>query len=468
MVGAFVSVEPERRGSDRSALDEVRATRGWPEAADRATLASMNRALERALLVRPLALGVGGVAAVWFSSALRDGPLVAWVVAIFGGLGLVLWLVRDARFVRRPVLLASPVVSLLGWGALALFTQGLESPFLAAFFVEIALAAVSMGPMGVLWVSGNAIAVLFAIYALFGFDVGGQLMILETGFLVVIGGLASAVAARRVASERALRTQGDELGQRLEALQRELEDERVISRVGENVARLAHGLKNAVHSLRGFVGLIEPQLEGGAGSNAALLGLRTAIDELEKLARLALAEKDSAAPDAGREQAAAEIATRLCARPAQVIEEARREITRASPAVAWQIRSDANSDAVVLPIGATTFLELLIILMRNAVEAMHGEGSGRIEMASDGELYRLAVIDEGEGLGPEVLSQIFQPGYTTKAEGSGFGLFLARRIVEDYGGSLELLPGAEKGAVVQVELPVVRSSEGGQTPRAED
>ena len=74
---------------------------------------------------------------------------------------------------------------------------------------------------------------------------------------------------------------GEQLGQRLESLQRALEDERVISRVGENVARLAHGLKNAVHSLRGFVALIEPQLDRASETNAALAGLRAAIDDLD-------------------------------------------------------------------------------------------------------------------------------------------------------------------------------------------
>ena len=48
----------------------------------------------------------------------------------------------------------------------------------------------------------------------------------------------------------------------------------------------------------------------------------------------------------------------------------------------------------------------------------------------------------------------FTPGFTTKSGGSGFGLFLARRIVEDQGGSLRLASGPGKGAIAELELPL--------------
>ncbi|MFK7897644.1 MAG: ATP-binding protein [Myxococcota bacterium] len=452
----------------------------------------MNKSVERALLARPLALCLGGLAAVWLSSALRSGPLVGWIVALTAGPGLILWLARDMRFVSPIAHMASPVLGLLGWGALATFTQGLKSPFLAAFFIEVALAGVSMTPLGVFGVTGASISVLLLVQSLFGLASGWQLWLFEAGALAVMGGLGWGVARRRETGERLLREQGDELGERLDALQRELEDERVVSRVGENVARLAHGLKNAVHSLRGFVGLIEPQLEGGASSNAALAGLRTTIDELEKLARLTLSEtgpaaaldagaekKASAAPVAGISFESAEATERrssdtkqkigersagpgASARVVEVLEEARSEMTRASPSVEWQVQIEPGAEDLVIPISATPFLELLVILMRNAVEAMDGRGVGRAKVLREEGRCVVLIADEGEGISAEVADQIFVPGYTTKKKGSGFGLFLARRIVQDQGGSLELGPGAEKGAVVRVEIPVIPEAEGRQ------
>ena len=407
----------------------------------------MNRSVERALLARPLALCLGALAAVWLSAALRTGPLVVWIVGLTAGPNLILWLARDMRFVSRVAYIASPIIGLLGWGALATFTQGLESPFLAAFFIEVALAGVSMMPLGVLGVTASAIGVLLGVQSLFGLASGWQLWLFEAAALAVMGGLGFGVARRRETGERLLREQGDELGERLDALQRELEDERVVSRVGENVARLAHGLKNAVHSLRGFVGLIEPQLEGGDSSSAALAGLRTTIDELEKLARLTLSETGPAAAlDAGSS-----------ARVVQVLEEACREIRSASPAVEWEVEIEDEARDLVIPIGETPFLELLVILMRNAVEAMGGEGRAKAEVSKLADQCVLTISDEGEGIAPEVEEQIFAPGYTTKSKGSGFGLFLARRIVQDHGGALALRSGEDKGAVVRVEIPIART-----------
>ncbi len=413
----------------------------------------MNKTIERALLARPLLLLVGAAAAVWLVPNLR-GALILWIAGIFAGSTLLLWgmarLSALASFARR----ISPVVGLLGWGVLATFTGGLKSPFVAAFYFEIALSVVSMSPRGVAWVTANAVAILFAIQYVYGLSEGLPLLLLEAGFALAIGALGAAVARRRRTSELALRRQGEELGGRLESLQRALEDERTISRVGENVARLAHGLKNAVHSLRGFVSLIEPQLEGRAGARAALTGLRAAIDDLERLARLTLAEGADASEGPG---AAGASGSRVEETPvAAVVADARDELTSASPGVSWSVTADDRAGALAVAVAQETLLELLIILMRNAVEAMEGRGRARLAYGERDGFVWIEVADEGKGFDPADLSKIFQPGYTTKAGGSGFGLFLARRIASDHGGRLAIEPGATHGAVVRVELPVVR------------
>lgn len=402
-------------------------------------------------------LGLGVAAAGLVNPAFRSGPWLLGIVAGIAALDLALataWLLRSGRGFTRSIPILSPVVSLLGWGILAVFTGGVESPFAAAIFFEIALAVVSMGPAGVLWVTGVGSLILVLGEALYRFAHGWQLLVLEVFFIGAIGGLGASIARRRFAGEAALRSQGEQLGQRLEALQRELEDERVISRVGENVARLAHGLKNAVHSLRGFVSLIEPQLEHGAGKNAALAGLRAAIDDLEKLARMTLDETTLDEPSASRRDDGLRTAV------APVIAAAHRELGTASPGVEWAVEVGDDAAALRVDLGEPTLLELLVILMRNAVEAMNGEGRGHLEFGRAGDFCRIRVGDEGAGFDAADLAKIFQPGFTTKPAGSGFGLFLARRIVEDHGGRLELGARPAGGALVTVELPCVPADRG--------
>jgi signal transduction histidine kinase len=421
----------------------------------------MNRTLERAVLLRPLVLVIGGLSSALVQPKLQEGALLPWMLLIFVGAALCVTLASRVAGLARAASIVSPTFGMIGWGAFAVFTGGLESPFVVALIFEIVVAILSMGPRGVAWVTGNALVVMIAVEGIYGFASLGLLLV-ESVFVAAIGGLGGAMWRRRIAGEVALKTQGEELGERLDALQRELEDERVISRVGENVARLAHGLKNAVHSLRGFVSLIEPNLDEGVGSRAAVKGLHTAIDDLEKLARLTLSESSPAAATfssaAGKSAQTRDVGPAACVQ--DVVYAAHNEVFSASPGVSWRIHPAAGGETLHVAIAKASLSELLVILMRNGVEAMEGSGSGIVEYGANGDFGLLVVTDQGPGFAKEDLERISQPGYTTKSKGSGFGLFLARRIVEDHGGALSLEAAEEGGARVRIELPRVEVDAG--------
>ena len=413
----------------------------------------MNEPLSRSLLARPLAFALGAAAGYALVPGMRLGGLLFWFAGPIVVVGLALWSIHRVDRFASPAMLASPVVSLFGWATLVVFTGGLRSPLLAAFFLEIALASVTLGTRAVLWVSGWVAFFLLGVAHLYLYSQGITLLMVELGFVAAVGSVGFAVARRRQAAELALLDQRERLGGRLAQLQRQLEDERIVSRVGENVARLAHGLKNAVHSLRGFVALIEPQIDGQSGAKAALQGLRLAIDELESLARMTLEE--GRAPEVSGEKGATVDATdERTARLARVVEQARQDLAIANAESEWTVRVDDDARALRVRLAEALLLELLVVLMRNAVEAMEGKGRGTIEIGRAGDRAVLRIEDEGPGFETDDWERIFQPGFTTKPEGSGFGLFLARRIVTENGGTLQLARGARGGALVRVELPL--------------
>lgn len=93
-------------------------------------------------------------------------------------------------------------------------------------------------------------------------------------------------------------------------------------------------------------------------------------------------------------------------------------------------------------------------LVRNAVEAISGEGTIRLSFAAaESGGLRVVLDDSGRGMDPETLRQAFQPGFTTKGTGTGLGLALVRGSISHYGGtvSLESTPGT--GTRCVVELP---------------
>lgn len=71
-------------------------------------------------------------------------------------------------------------------------------------------------------------------------------------------------------------------------------------------------------------------------------------------------------------------------------------------------------------------------LMRNALDAMGGEGSITTVVSEDDESIIIDITDTGKGIAPGNLKTVFEPGYTTRKRGWGLGLSLARRIIENY------------------------------------
>jgi signal transduction histidine kinase len=68
---------------------------------------------------------------------------------------------------------------------------------------------------------------------------------------------------------------------------------------------------------------------------------------------------------------------------------------------------------------------------------------------------RLTVADDGVGIGPEALLRLFEPFYTTKAKGTGLGLWLSQRIVQEHGGTIEAQSATGKGTTFVITLPVI-------------
>jgi PAS domain S-box-containing protein len=94
-------------------------------------------------------------------------------------------------------------------------------------------------------------------------------------------------------------------------------------------------------------------------------------------------------------------------------------------------------------------------LLRNAVEAQPGGGVVTVEASHDPErgVDLVRVRDRGPGIPPETASRIFNPFFTTKAEGTGMGLALVHRIMTAHGGSVRLVAQEGPGTTFEIELP---------------
>lgn len=117
-------------------------------------------------------------------------------------------------------------------------------------------------------------------------------------------------------------------------------------------------------------------------------------------------------------------------------------------------RVTASSDAGTVRMDRGQMQEVLVNLIRNAAEAMGGEGDLILSVERGERDLILSIEDTGPGVPPHNVREIFKPFFTTRPQGTGLGLSIARRTVEAHGGTLVLERGASGGARFVARFPL--------------
>ena len=128
-------------------------------------------------------------------------------------------------------------------------------------------------------------------------------------------------------------------------------------------------------------------------------------------------------------------------------------------------------DPAMPPVGGDPerLLQVFLNLIRNGAEAMAG-GTGELQLRTRFERVapqcggRAAAVveigDRGPGILPEIQVQLFNPFFTTKDGGTGLGLPISLRIVEEHGGAIEVQSEVGQGTTLRVLLPIAPDGEG--------
>jgi nitrogen fixation/metabolism regulation signal transduction histidine kinase len=107
---------------------------------------------------------------------------------------------------------------------------------------------------------------------------------------------------------------------------------------------------------------------------------------------------------------------------------------------------------------ATQLRQIIHNLLRNAEDALEGREAGQISIVTEtvGRCARLSIADNGPGFPAELLPRIFEPYVTTKARGTGLGLPIVKKIVEEHLGTIEISNAPAGGARIDIRLPLVK------------
>jgi signal transduction histidine kinase len=194
----------------------------------------------------------------------------------------------------------------------------------------------------------------------------------------------------------------------------------------------AHQLGTPLSSLMAWVGLLEAEgvrTDYLGEMNKDILRLNTVVDRFSKIgSKPILKEQD-------------------------VADVVRDTVEYMRPRVSKNVEMvfEAPPSAVIASLSPPLFSWVLENLIRNAVDAMDGEGQIRLTVAQSESGVLVTVSDTGPGIPKSKRKEIFQPGYTTKARGWGLGLSLCKRIIEEYhGGRIEVGEGEGANFVLTV------------------
>ena len=127
-----------------------------------------------------------------------------------------------------------------------------------------------------------------------------------------------------------------------------------------------------------------------------------------------------------------------------------------------RLEMDFAPDTPLVLIDKVRVQQVLLNLIRNAVEAMQGRPERDLAIRAiqaAGDMVEISVTDTGPGLSAEVRAKLFQPFVTTKSSGMGVGLSICHSIIEGHGGRMWLVDTADGGAEFHFTLPAVANGE---------
>jgi two-component system, LuxR family, sensor kinase FixL len=122
--------------------------------------------------------------------------------------------------------------------------------------------------------------------------------------------------------------------------------------------------------------------------------------------------------------------------------------------VTWSIEIEPNIDNVLAD--RVQIQQVMVNLMRNAIEAMEGSETKHLAIRArplGREFVEISVADTGHGVPDDLISQLFQPFISTKAQGMGLGLSICRTIVEAHGGHFSVESDMDEGTIFTFTLP---------------
>jgi signal transduction histidine kinase len=211
--------------------------------------------------------------------------------------------------------------------------------------------------------------------------------------------------------------------------------------LGELATGLAHEIRNPLAGIAGVIEIVGRDLPASSPARAVVKDVRLEIGRISRTLTDLLETARPRHPEVRRSNLNTTVEHAVMLARQQVL----------SRPIKIELQKD--SDLPEVEHDSDQIHQVLLNLLLNAVQAMEQTGTVRVEISSREDCACVVVSDDGRGIPAHNLPNIFRPFYTTKGNGTGLGLSLARRIVEDHHGRIDVSSVLGKGSEFTVLLP---------------
>jgi len=223
-----------------------------------------------------------------------------------------------------------------------------------------------------------------------------------------------------------------------------------LATLGELATGLAHEIRNPLAGIAGVVDIIGRDLPATSPARAMVKDVRLEIDQINRILTDLLQTARPHPPRMMKSNLNTTVEHAVMLARQQVLSKPIRIEVVTAPDL---LDVEHDSDQIH---------QVLLNLLLNAVQSIEGSGSVTVRVSSQDDRAIISITDTGRGMSPQQITQIFRPFYTTKPTGTGLGLSLVSRIIDEHDGQIKVSSEPSKGSTFEVQLPFTQTPEPAQ------
>ncbi|MGQ3685396.1 MAG: ATP-binding protein [Candidatus Loosdrechtia sp.] len=250
-------------------------------------------------------------------------------------------------------------------------------------------------------------------------------------------------AALAIENAEAYKKLGEKIQQLKETQERLICSER-LGVIGNMAAYVAHEIRNPLVTIGGFARAI---LRTSHPDDQIKQGIEIIVEEVNRLEKILKNIMDFSKPHelVKTDSQINEIVENICSLMEPYFKNSNIQLMR---------KFSASIPKII--IDTTQIKQVFLNIIKNAVESMPKGGTLTIETAVEDNYVKINIADTGEGMSAEIIRNIFVPFFTTKADGTGVGLAVSQKILDEHGGCIRVKSLLKQGSTFSIYLPIIK------------